>query len=403
MLFGTTAIDRPGFVSSFNSNGTLNWVKQSALTYTNGGGTGLNKAAVDAQDNIYLSGASINGDGFGGITFSNPNATGIGVPIAFKLDNAGNTIWGKWGNTQGSSSGLAGALTTNGEFVLGGAWARTLTWPGSTEVISHPLGWLVHIFLTRFNAQTGAVIKMDTLYSPPSDNNFVTAMAADKKGNVYLGGSFQTEIKVAGTTLLAKPGGYYDFFLTKYGTANCNCVTPPVAALTQVSTSNTARTATFRYNGTTTSLDSLVWEWGDGQQQKVTSGYSNNITHQYGTAAATYPVCVTAHTKDCSHTACQSVTFTPLGVEDIAAAGGVSLLLAPNPSTTETQISYQLSSNAGSLEVYDLAGRMLHRKVLSQKAGTEKLSIAEYVPGLYLVVLREAGEVVLHRRLSVVR
>ncbi len=270
------------------------------------------------------------------------------------------------------------------------------------DSIVHPPGWNAHIFLTRFNAQTGAYIKMDTLNSPPSDNNLVTAMAADKKGNVYIGGSFQSEIKVAGTSLYAKQGGYFDFFLTKYGQANCNC-TPPTAAFTKNSQNNTTRSAIFQYTGTTANLDSLVWVWGNGQRLRLTGNYTGAITRNYDTGS--FNVCVTAYVAGCgSNSTCQNIYFPPtVGIEDLNVAGGASLLLAPNPSTTETQISYQLSSNAGSLEVYDLAGRMLFRKALGQKAGIEKLSLTEYVPGLYLVVLREGGEVVLHRRLSVVR
>ena len=410
LSFGSTVINRRCVVACFNSNGTSNWVTQGNLPNTpplyGGGNTFLTKASLDAQGNLYMAGSGDVGDGLGAFTFSNPGVTtGISFPIVCKLDSNGSVLWVTNATTQGTSIGGACTLNSNGELFAGGSWSGTLRWPGSIDSISHTFGWSPHVFIAKFNAQTGAYIKMDTLYSPPSDFQQITNMTADKKGNVYLGGSFKSEIKVASTSLYAKPGGFSDFLVAKYGAPNCNCIAPPVASLMQLGgTNNTSRTATFQYTGTTTNLDSLVWDWGNGQRQIVTGNYGAALTHQYSaTDTGAKNVCVTAHDKDCYHSACKSIYFSPVGIAALNASGGVSLQLAPNPSITETQVGYTLAGNTGNLEVYDLTGRMFFRKLISQKSGIEKLSLTEYVPGLYLVVLREGGEVVLHQRLSVVR
>ena len=401
LTFGTTSIISPGFVASLNSNGTLNWVKQSALSYSNNGNTILNKSVVDAQGSVYISGSSIAGDAFGGTIFSNPiSFAGTPIPIALKLDSNGNTLWGKWGNGEGAY-GLAGALNTNGEFVLGGSWGGLLKWPGTMDSIVHPPGWYAHIFLTRFNAQTGAFIKMDTLYSPPSDNNIVTAMAADKKGNVFIGGSFQSEIKVAGATLTAVTGGYFDFFVTKYGAANCNC-TPPVASFTKSNQNNTVRSVVFQYTGTTVGLDSLVWVWGNGQRLRLTGNYTGAITQYYDTGM--HNVCVTAYATGCgSTTSCQSIYFAPVGINEVPSAGSAALVLIPNPATTSTRIDYKFAegTKSGSLELFDLLGRRVASQQLHEQVGNWTVDLANLPAGTYLVVLRQNGGGTLQTKLVI--
>ncbi len=405
LTFGSTAIDKPGFVASFNSNGTLGWVKQSTLGYVGAGAnTVFRKASVDAGGNIYLSGNGAPADAFAGITFANPigYAPGLSTPAVFKLDSAGNTLWGKFAYSSYSSDGLAGALNTNGEYVLGGVWAGNMYWPGSAaDSVTHPANWLQAVFLTRFNAQTGAFLKTDTLYSPPGDNQQVTAMTADRKGNVYVGGSFQSGLQVAATNLIANPGGYFDFFVAKYGSANCNCIAPPVAAITQTSINNAAQTATFRYSGTTTALDSLVWEWGSGQRQRFTGNFTASVTHTFSTG--THNPCVTAYSKDCQNTACKTISFTPVGIPQPESAGEAALVVAPNPAAVSTRIDYRLAPKvqSASLELYDLVGRKVGSRQLTEVTGSRAFDLSNLPAGTYLIILRQQGGNTLQTKLVV--
>ena len=324
LTVGTTSITKWTFIASFNADGSLGWLQQSNLPFSSGSHGFLVAAVVDKLGDVYVTGGTVNGDGFGSITFSNPIATyaGANIPMAIKLNGAnGTVIWGKAAYNTVESWSTSGAVNTAGEFVIAGRWLGTMYWPGNVADSVRTQPNHRQLFLARFNGQSGNFIKMDTLHNSASTGNVsqiqAQAMAADNNGNVYVGGSFEKSLQVGSALLTGNGTGIQDFFIAKYGYNNCS-----------------------RPSGV-------------------------------------------------------GVTGNPVG--------GVELFVAPNPSTTETRVSYQLNSNSGSLEFYDLAGRMLHRKVLTQKTGIEKLLLTNYVPGLYLVVLREAGQVVSHQRLSVVR
>ncbi len=325
LTIGGTLITKWAFVASFKTDGSFDWLQQSKNSFSSPGGHGyLQAPTADNQGDVYVTGTTVNGDGFGNVTFSNPIATytGTKTAMALKLNGTtGNVVWANAAaNTVESMTGSA-TLSTAGEFVISGNWLGTLYWPGHAADSVRTEPGKTQMFLARFSSLTGSLVKMDTLYHSAANGSgsplqALGVLAADDAGNVFLGSSFGRNLKVGNTTLTGRGTGAYDFFVAKYGTAFCK----------------------------------------------------------------------------------------PSGVEKIInPAGGVSLILAPNPAATEAQISYQLSNSNGSLEVYDLAGRMLFRKVLNGKTGTEKLSLAEYVSGIYLVVLRQAGAVVQQQRLSVVR
>ena len=90
-----------------------------------------------------------------------------------------------------------------------------------------------------------------------------------------------------------------------------------------------------------------------------------------------------------------------------AADASTGLWLVPNPATSATRADYVLHAGTreGSIEVYDVTGRLMSRAVVDGKAasGTVSLKLADYVPGLYMVVLREEGRVTQQSRLTVIR
>jgi hypothetical protein len=311
---GSIPMERSAFVASFSASGNLEWVKQNTV-----GGpaeiTFFRSPVLDAAGNIFLTGSSTAGNGFGPYVFTNPNTTDpMSIPIVLKLSAAGDILWMKWGHSERAFLG-AGVLTREGTFVTGGTWFQNLSWPGSPISLG-PMGQPGSgaLFLAHFNSQTGALLQMDTLPHAPDSYTEVQAMATDTRGNIYATGSFAKTLKIGGSTITSNTIGFTDFFVAKYGASNC----------------------------------------------------------------------------------------APAGIAPVTtSAGGSGLALAPNPASTNVQVGYSFIGNGGSLELYDLAGRQLYRKNLTQKAGTEKILLPNYLPGLYLVVLREAGVVVAHQRLSV--
>lgn len=85
--------------------------------------------------------------------------------------------------------------------------------------------------------------------------------------------------------------------------------------------------------------------------------------------------------------------------------GSAALNVVPNPANNSTRIDYTLTSGvtAASLEVYDMTGRLMTRTMVDKQTGSWTLPLAEYVPGIYTVVLREAGGAMkVQQRLTVV-
>jgi len=80
-----------------------------------------------------------------------------------------------------------------------------------------------HTFMPSFNAATGAVMSMDSLMGGSA--TYGEILAADKDSNIYLGGQFSADIVIAGQTLQSA-GGVSDFYVAKYGYANCSGLVP---------------------------------------------------------------------------------------------------------------------------------------------------------------------------------
>ncbi len=211
---GTIPINHPMFIGCFNNSGTLLWQKQDTDPIAEGSTFG--RPAIDWQHNIYLGGRASPTDTFNGYALING---GSGTVVAFKLDTNGNNIWAKNGTTNAVS--FCNSVILNGpEAVIAGQYPGLLKWTGYPDSLNLATGSGYHIFITRFNSTTGAVIGIDGLSSTSGTNCDATALTSDKFGNFYVGGDFASSITVAGTTLNSIGGGS-DFFIAKYGTANC--------------------------------------------------------------------------------------------------------------------------------------------------------------------------------------
>lgn len=88
-------------------------------------------------------------------------------------------------------------------------------------------------------------------------------------------------------------------------TVTVTCVSAPTSAFTSSGVSTIATT----YTGTTTALDSVVWNFGDGSPTVKGS----TATHTYA-AIGTFTICATAYSACGSNTACNSVTIPCIAV-----------------------------------------------------------------------------------------
>lgn len=84
---------------------------------------------------------------------------------------------------------------------------------------------------------------------------------------------------------------------------------------------------------------------------------------------------------------------------------GVELTIAPNPARNSAEISYEWLSPGSNryIEVYDITGKLVERTDAPEDKGSWLLPLDKYMPGVYQVVLKQDGNVLLHGRLSVVK
>ena len=224
------------FVACFDSAWKKKWLRQgnpipSGMAY-NGGFVG--NPAVDEFNNVYLSGFAQVGGQFNGYTFTN-SFVPTSVPFVVKLDSNANTVWIKQALVS-ASTGVGPLTYTNGKVITTGTFPSSqVIWDGHS-IGSNVMNVGYDIYLTKFDAQTGAVLGMDTVKSSPGYNEYLYAAASDQRGNVYLGGSMELNINVNSTNTISKNGGLTDFFLLKYGSSDCSSSVVPLS-LTEFSAS----------------------------------------------------------------------------------------------------------------------------------------------------------------------
>ena len=295
LSFGTTAITGSNFLACFDSTGSVLWVQKSN---NNAISTGLvGRPATDNLGNVYVTGYSYNdfnggsGDGFGSYNFN--NTYGIwGFPILVKVSPSGTILFATnaSGNTDNSGKALA---YTNGIIGLAAEYAG-----GNFEWDGHSLGTnnqYYNDFLARFDANTGNLIAIDTLYSGPGVDEYATVLSADRSGNFYMGGEFNGNITIAGITH-NKQDGFTDGYIAKFGSSGCNCIVPAVT----FGRTGTGLTYSFSYTGSTP-VDSVVWSFGDSH---TATGLT--ATHTY-TVSDTFLVCATAYNNCSSQQSCASL------------------------------------------------------------------------------------------------
>lgn len=73
----------------------------------------------------------------------------------------------------------------------------------------------------------------------------------------------------------------------------------------------------------------------------------------------------------------------------------------PNPASSEVIVGYPLELEATTLEIFDLTGRAITKKIVSSKELEVPLTISGYPPGVYLVVVKQAGTLLWQNRLLI--
>ncbi len=361
------------YIAKFNSQGQFQWVKNN----TGNGSNFLGPIALDEHSNVYASGIVYSGDTFNTVPI---NSSSFSEPIVVSLDSNGNNRWVKWDNTSRSDGARAVGVTirNQNELAIIGQYTSGVGWQGYPSHLQHANNTLQDIFISKLGTTNGAPLFLDSLSSSYGYDESPTAIAADKRGNVYIGGQFAADLRVAGDTL-QNIGGETDFFVAKYG---CNCA-PTIANYTYVVNNHTVN---YTYTGPMP-VDSLVWHFGDASSTTTTG---TTTSHSY--AGGSFNVCVTAYTPCDSNTYCQQVQVA-VGVEEMT-VNSMQVNVWPNPMN-EDDLSLSLSkgektnvAGAYTVSFCDAAGRVLINTTLSESSPTT-IHIPGLARGIYFVTVSD--------------
>jgi hypothetical protein len=201
------------------------------------------------------------------------------------------------------------------------------------------------------------------------------SITSDRVGNVYVGGQVVDSIWAGTPPIPAfhSVGGASDFFVMKYG-VDCSCTSMPIAA---PFTDTGTHTIGFSYTGSTTGLDSVVWNFDDGS---TTTG--TTALHTYS-VAGTYRACVTIYTACGSDLYCKNVVvlIPSLVVSNQSALSDVKVW--PNPVNDELNIS-GINENT-TYKIINLTGVSIQDGYL--KPGTNRVPLEKFSTGIYILEL----------------
>lgn len=361
------------FAAKFDSIGNNVWLKQGENRYGF-----LHTVDIDDQGNIYLSGGMSAIDNpagtatFNGYTGQNNIFALRSFPVLIKMNANGDLIWGTNADTRYDDSGEN--IVIEGDKVSFTGRHSGITWGNFSFPLVYNSGY--DAYHARFDKQTGAIISMDSLDSNWGYSEYPTAMAADKRGNVYIGGEFQGRMYVGNDTLTNIHYGIgSDYFLVKSGQANCNCPLPEAT----YSHNGSNGTVQFNYTGSA-NYDRLEWEFGDGTLQTTTTG---TVNHSFADNIE-YWVCVTAYDDSCGHdTWCSWVEPYKLSTETLPAD---SFSYYPNPMDDILNI---VTKEAMAYTLFDLSGKTMGSGNLNQ--GGISLDTSALPSGFYMLRITDTN------------
>ncbi len=211
---------RDMFIVKYNSAGNVLWAISSGSA-ANDAAKGI---AADNLGNIYVSGEYINGSiTFGATTLPWQGASGTPDIFLTKYNAAGSIVWSKF--ISGTNQDFNGSLTVDGfgNPILGGQTISTDINIGGTIYPLINSGYDNYVMNVKYSP-IGVVlwVNLHKCEGPPGGGGFLTKVTADRIGNIYCTGYFQSHFMLVGPDTLINVYTQYtgepsvDGFLIKY-------------------------------------------------------------------------------------------------------------------------------------------------------------------------------------------
>ena len=286
-------------------------------------------------------------------------------------------IWNKMVSEtqQGDTEGYSLVLLKNGTAAISTIYGTLKC--DTTTVVSKLQRDMALILIDS----TGKLLKIEPVYAQ-TNNGTMERLTTDAKGNIYAYGMTFGD-SYFGKDTLKYIGGSTDFYLAKYGQANCSC--PLLKSTCIITDSSITRSLTMNFSGT--GADSVVYYWGDG-----TKSSGLNPSHTYA-KDTTYKIMVVAY-NSCwkTDTFFMNKTFKSNSIIDLFSDNNVSIY--PNPVLQYLTIKFK-NKNANDLQVIiqNAIGKVVYSGIYPNDAVEQHINLEHFSTGIYMVELRENNQV----------
>jgi len=289
------------FITKFDTAGNFIWAK-------NFGGTraeNANDIAVDANDNIYITGRFEGTADFDPDPAVSYNLTSGGAQIfdlfVLKLDASGNFLWAK--DTNKSGQGNAIALDTANNVYVTGKFVSTTDFDPGAGIYNLPIGNGFILKLNEAGNFCWAVKAGNDSSGTLTDAGL--SIAVDKKGNIYTRGIFSGRADFNPDTSITynlysydpnrlPPGPTESSFIWKLSPVTCNLTGNVVTTKVNCTTANSG-TATISATGANPPFS---YQWSNGATTNTATGltvgsYTATITGIVGCNYISPPINIT--------------------------------------------------------------------------------------------------------------
>jgi len=358
------------FAAAFDANRNRLW------QYPGIGGSAIIGVALDPTKHLYFSGSA--SPYFIGETTFSFNGDSVSAPynnlaIILKTDTNGHVNWINHFDSH-SSTNYFGSVTLlpNYKVAVAGTFGAEVKFGFDSLIV--PAGE----YLNPYLAIVDSAGDLEMIQQMKADGltagyNLGNVIVSDRIGNLYIGGSVEDSIWGGNLPAYHTVGGNSDFWVMKYG-ADCSCTSMPVAA---PYTDTGTHLIGFTYTGSTTGIDSIVWNFDDGS-----TATGSTATHTF-TMTGTYRVCETIYTSCGSDMYCKNVVVL---IPSLITSNGTTysnLKVWPNPVCDELNIS-GINENT-TYKIINLTGVSIQDGYL--KPGNNRVPLGKFSTGIYILEL----------------
>jgi len=296
-------------VMKTDTNGTVNWIKSFSVT-----GSSINGfTSITALPNnkVAAFGTFAGTVTDGKISLSTPPGEGYTNYLVI-LDSGMDVQTAQIIHGDGFYNGSS-AITADktGNIYVGGQVADSVWATGPKIPAYHSVGGGTDFFVMKYGVDCSCTTMPISMFTYSGTHTLSVSYTGTMTGldsvvwNFADGSATVNALSASHTYTLA---GTYRVTATVYTTCGNDihgenvvivCGLPPTAAFTE----SGSHTISFTYTGTTSTVDSTVWNFGDGSP----SFNGSTASHTYA-AVGTYTACVTAWSVCGNNTACKTVT-----------------------------------------------------------------------------------------------